>query len=44
MKKTYATPTLVMSGDVVRDTKGPGIPAPDGVGNTEAAGSVGFYL
>jgi hypothetical protein len=44
MKKTYATPTLVESGSVTRETQGPGFPAFDGVGNTEAAGSVGFYL
>ena len=44
MKKIYAAPTLVESGSVTRETKGPGIPAPDGFGNSEAVGSVGFYL
>lgn len=44
MKKTYAAPTLVDCGSVCRETKGPGFPALDQVGNTEAVGSVGFYL
>lgn len=44
MKKIYAIPTLVACGSVTRETKGPGFPAVDGVGNIEAVGSVGFYL
>lgn len=44
MKKTYAAPAAIKSGDVVRETKGGGVPNLDGPGQGEAAGSVGFYL
>jgi hypothetical protein len=44
MKKTYATPAVIKSGDVVRESKGGGTPPPDGPGHGEAVGSVGFYL
>lgn len=44
MKAPYATPVLVTSGDVVRETKGAGSPVNDGLGQIEASGSVGFYL
>ena len=44
MKKTYAAPALIKSGDVVRETKGGGLPNADGPGHGEAVGSVGFYL
>jgi hypothetical protein len=44
MKKTYAAPAVIQSGDVVRETKGGGPPPGDGLGHGEAVGSVGFYL
>jgi len=44
MKKTYAAPAVIKSGDVVRETKGSGFPNSDGPGQIEAVGSVGFYL
>jgi hypothetical protein len=44
MKKSYAAPAVIKSGDVVRETKGPGVPNSDGPGQIEAVGSVGFYL
>jgi hypothetical protein len=44
MKKTYAAPSLVASGDAVRATQvaGPGVEGPTGI--PTSAGSVGFYL
>jgi hypothetical protein len=44
MKKTYATPSVAMSGEVVRETKGIRFGGPDGLGPVQATGSVGFYL
>jgi hypothetical protein len=46
MKKTYAAPTIVASGDAVRETKGTGGPAPDVGGETFALapGALGFNL
>lgn len=44
MKKTYAAPAVIGSGDVVRETKGNGAPNADGPGHSGAVGSVGFYL
>jgi hypothetical protein len=44
MKKTYATPALVLSGNSVRETKGNISGPPDVQGFGAALGSVGFYL
>lgn len=48
MKKTYATPTLVTSGNIVRETLSGNNPAPSEGSSTfnksGGAGSVGFYL
>ena len=46
MKKNYATPTVAISGDAVRETKSVG-PSPEigaGTGLGAAPGSVGFNL
>jgi len=43
MKKTYETPTLVVSGDVTKATLGLGTTG-DTVGSPAPAGSVGFLL
>ena len=46
MKKTYAAPTVVTSGDAVRNTKAAGPPPESGgpTGTLQAPGSVGFHL
>jgi hypothetical protein len=45
MKKTYAAPTLVASGEAVLDTKGSRVNQEiGGTGLGAAPGSVGFYL
>jgi hypothetical protein len=45
MRKIYAVPTLVASGDAVRETKaGPSSPENGVTGNGAAPGSVGFNL
>ena len=45
MKKTYATPTVVTIGDIVRNTMAPGVPGPEAGPITELfTGSVGFHL
>lgn len=48
MKKTYTTPTLILSGDVIHDTR---IGSDDGIETqtqlafrVQMAGSVGYYL
>jgi hypothetical protein len=44
MKKIYAAPTLVESGEVL-DTRGSAPPGPESIGRLEVgAGRVGFYL
>jgi hypothetical protein len=45
MKKTYAAPTAMTSGDTVRDTKGAGGQVEDPItGPLQAPGGVGFNL
>ena len=46
MKKTYFTPTVVNSGNVVLSTKGPGNQSSDGAGGqiVFTPGTVGFNL
>lgn len=45
MKATYETPTVLRSGEVVRDTLGKGSGTEiNGVGLRQSAGSVGFNL
>jgi hypothetical protein len=48
MKKTYDTPKIVLSGEVVRDTLSGAIPGCESDAQTvkldDCAGSVGYYL
>jgi hypothetical protein len=46
MKKTYAAPTLVASGNVVRETKSGVVNPPENTSSQKAgaAGGIGFYL
>ena len=46
MKRTYAAPTIVTSGDVIVETKNSGVPPEFGGtgGILQAPGSVGFHL
>jgi hypothetical protein len=44
MKNIYAAPALILSGEVIRDTKGGAVSTPDAPGEGSATGSVGFYL
>jgi hypothetical protein len=44
MKKTYATPAIINSGDSIRETRGTGQGPDVPVGQIQAPGSVGFYL
>jgi hypothetical protein len=44
MKKTYSTPAIAATRDVIIETRGGGIGEPDVLGQSASAGSVGFYL
>lgn len=46
MKKTYASPSVTISGDAIHETKGGSPPPTDigGVGQGMGAGAVGFNL
>lgn len=44
MKNTYATPTAVVSGNVVHETRSGINSGPEGVKFPLASGRVGFYL
>lgn len=45
MKKTYAAPSVINSGNVVRETLGGPVSGPEGqIKEPLSAGSVGFYL
>lgn len=46
MKKTYATPTVLVTNDAVRETKGGSQSVPDTSGNgiLQAPGALGFNL
>lgn len=48
MKKTYTTPVLIVSGDIVEETLRGAVPQPEilnqDVNMGTSAGSVGYYL
>jgi len=44
MKKTYSTPSIAATRDVIIETRGGGAGEPDVLGHPAAPGSIGFYL
>lgn len=44
MTRIYTTPTLITSGEAVKNTTGSGAPKNEGLTRSSSAGSVGFAL